>query len=159
MGAENSLKHIAIIMDGNNRWAKKRGLININGHKAGVERIRDMLTVCRDQKIQTLTLFAFSSENWNRPRREVEALMRLFHSYLTKESPQLKKEGVRLRIIGGRDRFSDKVLKAIDAAELLTKEGESQQCWGVKFQNVKGELVAELSAADYEAMKSAGRVK
>ncbi|MGH1469685.1 MAG: polyprenyl diphosphate synthase [Cellvibrionaceae bacterium] len=123
MGADNSLKHIAIIMDGNNRWAKKRGLINVSGHKAGVERIRDMLTVCRDQNIQTLTLFAFSSENWNRPRREVEALMRLFHSYLTKESPELKKEGVRLQVIGGRDRFSQKILTAIDAAEELTKTG------------------------------------
>ncbi|MGI1678532.1 MAG: di-trans,poly-cis-decaprenylcistransferase [Cellvibrionaceae bacterium] len=125
MGVDNSLKHIAIIMDGNNRWAKKRGLINVNGHKAGVERIRDMLTVCRDQNIQTLTLFAFSSENWNRPRREVEALMKLFHSYLTKESPQLKEEGVRLRVIGGRDRYSDKVLKAIDVAEDLTKDGNT----------------------------------
>lgn len=123
MGADNSLKHIAIIMDGNNRWAKKRGLINVNGHKAGVEKIRDMLTVCRDQHIQTLTLFAFSSENWNRPRREVEALMKLFHSYLIKESPELKKEGVRLRVIGGRDRFSEKVLKAINAAESLTEDG------------------------------------
>lgn len=125
MGVTNSLKHIAIIMDGNNRWAKKRGLINVNGHKAGVERIRDMLTVCRDQQIQTLTLFAFSSENWNRPRREVDALMKLFHSYLTKESPQLKEEGVRLRVIGGRERFSKKILDAIESAESLTADGNT----------------------------------
>ncbi|GAB1259334.1 polyprenyl diphosphate synthase [Aurantivibrio plasticivorans] len=110
-------------MDGNNRWAKKRGLLNINGHKAGVERIRDMLNTCRDNDVQALTLFAFSSENWNRPKREVDALMRLFHNYLTNESPQLRDEGVRLRVIGGRDRFSSKVLAAIEKAEDITREG------------------------------------
>lgn len=123
MGSENRLRHVAIIMDGNSRWAKKRGLIHVNGHKAGVERIRDMLTVCRDEGIDALTLFAFSSENWNRPAREVDALMSLFHNYLTKESPRLKEEGIRLRVIGGRDRFSAKILKAIDKAETLTRDG------------------------------------
>ncbi|WP_460236433.1 polyprenyl diphosphate synthase [Aurantivibrio plasticivorans] len=123
MSTGNCLRHIAIIMDGNNRWAKKRGLLNINGHKAGVERIRDMLNTCRDNDVQALTLFAFSSENWNRPKREVDALMRLFHNYLTNESPQLRDEGVRLRVIGGRDRFSSKVLAAIEKAEDITREG------------------------------------
>lgn len=125
MGSENRLRHIAIIMDGNSRWAKKRGLIHVNGHKAGVERIRDMLTVCREEEVNTLTLFAFSSENWNRPAREVDALMSLFHNYLTKESPRLKEEGIRLRVIGGRDRFSPKVLKAIEKAEAETREGNT----------------------------------
>lgn len=119
----NSLKHIAIIMDGNSRWAKKRGLLHINGHKAGVERIRDMLTVCRDNNVQALTLFAFSSENWNRPSREVDALMRLFHTYLSQETPRLKEEGVRLRVIGGREKFSAKVLQAIHTAESETRAG------------------------------------
>lgn len=123
MGSENRLRHVAIIMDGNSRWAKKRGLIHVNGHKAGVERIRDMLTVCRDENINTLTLFAFSSENWNRPAREVDALMSLFHNYLTKESPRLREEGIRLRIIGGRERFSSRILKAIDKAEAETRQG------------------------------------
>lgn len=125
MGSENRLRHVAIIMDGNSRWAKKRGLIHVNGHKAGVERIRDMMTVCRDEGIQALTLFAFSSENWNRPAREVDALMSLFNNYLNKESPRLKEEGIRLRIIGGRDRFSAKILKAIDKAEALTRDGST----------------------------------
>ncbi len=110
-------------MDGNSRWAKKRGLLHINGHKAGVERIRDMLSVCRDHQVQALTLFAFSSENWQRPKREVDALMRLFHSYLTKEAPSLKEEGVHLQVIGRRDRFSDKILAAIEFAETTTSEG------------------------------------
>ncbi len=117
-------RHIAIIMDGNNRWAKKRGLLNINGHKAGVERIRDMLDICRDNNVDALTLFAFSSENWQRPKREVDALMSLFHTYLKKESPRMKEEGIQLRVVGGRDRFSKKVLDAISYAESHTAGGE-----------------------------------
>lgn len=124
MSVDSALKHIAIIMDGNNRWAKKRRLIHINGHKAGVERIRDMLTVCKDHGVECLTLFAFSSENWSRPAHEVTALMNLFHTYLKKESPRLREEGVRLRVIGGRERFSAKILDAIDEAEALTAEGD-----------------------------------
>lgn len=116
-------RHIAIIMDGNGRWAKRRGLLNINGHKAGVERIRDMLDVCRDNQVDALTLFAFSSENWQRPKREVDALMSLFHTYLQKESPRMREEGICLRVIGGRAQFSNKVIKAIEAAEQLTANG------------------------------------
>ncbi|MGQ9426087.1 polyprenyl diphosphate synthase [Gilvimarinus sp. F26214L] len=125
MESENALRHIAIIMDGNSRWAKKRGMVHVRGHKAGVERIRDMLTVCRDEGVEALTLFAFSSENWRRPAREVDALMNLFHNYLTSESPRLKEEGIRLRVIGGRSRFNHKVLTAIENAEELTREGST----------------------------------
>jgi undecaprenyl diphosphate synthase len=125
VGSDNSLRHIAIIMDGNSRWAKKRGMVHINGHKAGVERIRDMLTVCRDEGVEALTLFAFSSENWKRPAREVDALMRLFQNYLKGESPRLREEGIRLRVIGGRDRFSPKVLDAIHTAEEMTRAGKT----------------------------------
>jgi len=120
----NTLRHVAIIMDGNNRWAKQRNLPGISGHKAGVERIRDMLTACREHGITVLTVFAFSSENWQRPRKEVDALMTLFQYYLTNESKKLKKEGVRLQVIGRRDRFSPKVLKAIEKAEKIACEGE-----------------------------------
>lgn len=122
----NDLQHIAIIMDGNSRWAKRQGFPRLRGHSAGVERIRDMLTVCRDQKVKALTLFAFSSENWQRPKHEVKALMDLFHSYLRKEAPRLKEEGVRLRVIGGRQRYSKKILTAIDDAENLTQGGDSE---------------------------------
>ncbi len=119
----NAPRNIAIIMDGNRRWAKRGGLLNMSGHKAGVERIRDMLDVCRDNGVEALTLFAFSSENWQRPKREVDALMNLFHTYLQKESPRMRDEGIRLRIIGGRDKFSEKILNAIEQAEALTKDG------------------------------------
>lgn len=119
----NRLRHVAIIMDGNNRWAKQQGLAGIAGHKAGVERIRDMLKVCQKHNIDVLTVFAFSSENWQRPPKEVDALMTLFHHYLTNESKKLKKEGVRLQVVGSRERFSKKVLKAIEKAESIACEG------------------------------------
>lgn len=119
------LRHVAIIMDGNNRWAKREGKSGIAGHRVGVERIRDVLSACRKEGVEALTLFAFSSENWRRPPKEVEALMGLFYSYLKKEAKQLKKEGVRLKVIGNRARFSEKLLKAIDEAENIASEGDA----------------------------------
>lgn len=111
-------------MDGNNRWAKREKLMGIAGHKAGVERLRDVLSACKDFGVNTLTVFAFSSENWQRPAKEVEALMSLFQLYLSNESKKLKKEGVRLRVIGSRQRFSPKLLKAIEKAESIACEGD-----------------------------------
>lgn len=121
----NSLRHIAIIMDGNNRWAKQRGMSGISGHKVGAERIRDIMTACQDLGIEVLTLFAFSSENWKRPRKEVDALMSLFQWYLKQESKELQKKGVRLRVVGNRSRFSASLQKAITDAEERTRDGET----------------------------------
>lgn len=117
-------RHIAIIMDGNGRWAARRGLSPSAGHKAGVERIRDLLSACRERGVEVLTLFAFSSENWQRPPKEVELLMSLFHSYLGREARRMRDEGVRLRVIGRRDRFSPRLQKAIADAEAITAAGE-----------------------------------
>ncbi|AOS98515.1 Ditrans,polycis-undecaprenyl-diphosphate synthase ((2E,6E)-farnesyl-diphosphate specific) [Microbulbifer aggregans] len=117
-------RHIAIIMDGNGRWAARRGLSPSAGHKAGVERIRDLLSACRERGVEVLTLFAFSSENWQRPPKEVELLMSLFHSYLGREARRMRDEGVRLRVIGRRDRFSPRLQKAIAEAEAVTAGGE-----------------------------------
>jgi undecaprenyl diphosphate synthase len=111
-------------MDGNNRWAKQQGMMGISGHKAGVERLRDVLTACKEHDISVLTVFAFSSENWQRPEKEVDALMSLFYLYLSNETKKLKKEGVRLRVMGSRERFSPKLLKAIDKAEKIACEGD-----------------------------------
>ena len=116
-------RHIAIIMDGNGRWAAQRGLPPSAGHKAGVERIRDLIEACRDRGVEALTLFAFSSENWQRPPKEVELLMSLFHSYLRKEARRMRDEGVRLRVIGRRDRFSPRLQRAIAEAEEITRDG------------------------------------
>ncbi len=121
----NPLRHIAIIMDGNNRWAKRQGKVGVSGHRAGVERIRDVMSGCQKHGVEVLTLFAFSSENWQRPPKEVEALMGLFMTYLKKEAKKLKAEGVRLRVIGRRDRFSDRIRKSIVEAEAIANEGNT----------------------------------
>ncbi len=118
------LQHLAIIMDGNNRWARQRGLPGTAGHKAGIERLRDMLQGCDEHNIDVLTVFAFSSENWKRPLQEVRALMSLFQHYLSSEAKKLKKENVRLRVIGNRQQFDKKLLQAIEKAETITENGE-----------------------------------
>ena len=117
------LKHVAIIMDGNNRWAKQRGLGGITGHEAGVERIRGILEAARSNGIDTVTLFAFSSENWQRPELEVRGLMSLFSSYLKKEAKALRDDGVRLRVIGSRSHFSDRLKRLIRDTETMTASG------------------------------------
>lgn len=122
---DNSLRHVAIIMDGNNRWAKQRGMAGVSGHKVGVERIRDVMAACQEVGVEVLTVFAFSSENWRRPPVEVEALMSLFLLYLKNEAKALKKKDVALRVIGNRERFSSSIQKAIAAAEELTRGGKT----------------------------------
>jgi undecaprenyl diphosphate synthase len=118
------LKHVAVIMDGNNRWAKQRGLSGVAGHEAGVERIRDILRAAKTRGIEVVTLFAFSSENWKRPELEVRGLMALFSSYLKKEAKKLRDDGVRLKIVGNRGQFSDRLKRLIDDAETLTASGQ-----------------------------------
>lgn len=120
----SSLKHLAIIMDGNNRWAKQRHLPGTAGHKVGIERLRDVLAGCKTHNIDVLTVFAFSSENWQRPQKEVKALMSLFYHYLKSEVKKLIKENVRLRVIGNRSQFEGKLLKAIIDAENSTAAGK-----------------------------------
>ena len=97
--------HVAIIMDGNGRWANSRGLPRLAGHKRGAERVREIVESCPDLGISHLTLFAFSTENWKRPAQEVIGLMRLFRRYIKKEGARLVAEGARVRFIGGRERL------------------------------------------------------
>ena len=118
--------HVAIIMDGNNRWAKAKGLRAVaSGHQAGVEAIRGVLDGCLDAGVKVLTLFAFSSENWQRPSSEVKALMSLFSRYLTKEVPELHSKGTRVRFIGRRDRFSVSLQQQMQSATELTQANTS----------------------------------
>ena len=114
-------KHVAIIMDGNGRWAQQQGLSVSAGHKAGIEGIRKVLRASRDAGVKAVTLYAFSSENWQRPTPEVNALMRLFSGYIDSETRKLHEDGVRMRFIGKRDRFSKALLKQMDYAEQLTR--------------------------------------
>jgi len=113
-------KHIAIIMDGNGRWAQKRALPRVAGHRAGVSKVRTTVEACIALGISTLTLFAFSSENWSRPQTEVSALMGLFVEVLDREFNDLHKQGVRLKFIGKRDQLAPILRERIDSIELKT---------------------------------------
>jgi undecaprenyl diphosphate synthase len=117
---ESMPKHIAIIMDGNGRWAKHRHLPRIAGHKAGVEAVRTIVKACGERGVKVLTLFAFSSENWQRPRQEIQGLMQLFISALKYEVDKLHKNSVQLRFIGNLSRFSEELRLAIQNAVDLT---------------------------------------
>jgi len=116
--------HVGIIMDGNGRWATRRGLSRLRGHEAGVEAIRRVVEAAPDQGIGTLTLYAFSTDNWRRPRAEVAALMALLRFYLASEVESLVKNGVRLTVIGRRDRLPDGIAGAIGRAETATANGD-----------------------------------
>ena len=118
--ATNIPRHIAVIMDGNGRWAKKRFLPRIAGHKRGVEVVRDMVKQCASLGVEYLTLFAFSSENWRRPAEEVSFLMGLFMEALSQEVSKLNQNNIRLIMIGDRSRFDAALCARIDAAEKLT---------------------------------------
>ena len=116
--------HVAIIMDGNGRWAKLRGKERFEGHIAGVDSIRECLKAANRNGVKYLTLYAFSTENWGRPAEEVDALMELFCRSVIAETPDLVKEGIRVRLIGRRDRFSEKVRQHLTTIEESTKAGD-----------------------------------
>jgi len=117
--------HAAIIMDGNGRWARSRGKPRTAGHIVGARVVRDIVEAAPSAGISMLTLYAFSADNWQRPSREVALLMRLFRRYLVKETARCVANGVRMRIIGRRDRIPAELLKAIHAAEEATKHGRT----------------------------------
>ena len=119
----NAGLHVAIIMDGNGRWATRRGLPRTAGHRAGVETVRRVIESAPDLGIGTLTLFAFSSANWRRPPDEVAALMRLLHVYLRTETRRFAESGARLSIIGRRDRLRPRLMREIESAERATAQG------------------------------------
>jgi undecaprenyl diphosphate synthase len=112
--------HVGIIMDGNGRWATRRGLSRLRGHEAGVAALRRVVEAAPDQGVGTLTLYAFSADNWRRPKAEVAGLMRLLKYYLANEVEALFKNGVRLTVIGRRDRLPDGIATAIGHAEATT---------------------------------------
>jgi len=115
-------RHVAIILDGNGRWARSRMLPRIAGHRRGLEAVRVTVENCAQRGIEFLTLFAFSSENWRRPAEEVALLLQLFQSALTHEAERLHRNGVRLRVVGDTRRFGRKIRLLIEQAERLTAE-------------------------------------
>ena len=119
---ENNLEHVAIIMDGNGRWAQNKGKPRLFGHQAGARRVREIVESCPDLGIKYLTIFAFSTENWKRTQIEVSGLMKLFKRYIYKETKPLIDAGVRVRFIGDRVRLEASLVKLMDQLENLTKE-------------------------------------
>lgn len=115
-------KHIAIVMDGNGRWAKKRFMPRISGHKRGLESVRTVITQCQKFNIPFLTLFAFSTENWLRPSQEVNFLISLFQESIKKESSALIKHNIRFKLIGDRKPFPKKLIDKIKELERLTEK-------------------------------------
>jgi undecaprenyl diphosphate synthase len=115
--------HVAIIMDGNGRWATARGRPREWGHRQGAEAVRRVVRAAPDVGIRTLTLYAFSSDNWKRPPAEVAVLMKLFGRYLRTEIAELKEKGVRLQVVGRRDRLQPRLVRAMEHAEEETRHG------------------------------------
>ncbi|MGA1371411.1 MAG: polyprenyl diphosphate synthase [Pseudomonadales bacterium] len=126
--AEAGPRHIAIIMDGNHRWARGRGLPSSAGHRAGAGNVRPVAEACVDAGVGVLTLFAFSTENWRRPKREVRLLMGLIKSFLERDIDELHERGVRLRIIGDREPFDDELKDLMSYGERLTAGNSALTC-------------------------------
>jgi len=116
--------HVAIIMDGNGRWATARGRPREWGHRRGAESVRSVVRAAPDLGIRTLTLYAFSSDNWQRPATEVSVLMKLFSRYLRTEVHELRENGVRLQVVGRRDRLAPKLVQAMERAERDNADGD-----------------------------------
>lgn len=117
-------RHVALIMDGNGRWAHARGRPRLFGHHAGAKRVREIVDACPDLGVRYLTIFAFSTENWKRTQAEVAGLMSLFRRYITKEARALRDEGVRVRFIGDRLRLDAKLVAMMDELECLTEAND-----------------------------------
>ncbi len=117
-------RHVAIIMDGNGRWAQARGKPRLFGHHAGAKRVREIVDACPDLGVRYLTIFAFSTENWKRTQTEVAGLMSLFRRYIAKEARALFTEGVRVRFIGDRIKLDEKLVRLMDELELMTSAND-----------------------------------
>lgn len=130
--------HVAIIMDGNGRWATERGLPRTAGHRAGADAVRRVVEAAPGAGVRLLTLYAFSSDNWNRPRPEVDALMTLLQRFLSAETARCVREGVRINVIGRRDRLAPPLVRLIEGTEAATAGG----------QNLRLRLAIDYSSRD-----------
>jgi len=149
--------HIAIIMDGNGRWARKRSLPRAAGHKAGVDAVRATVETCARMGIQALTLYAFSAENWKRPRTEVDMLWRLLRVYLRRELPELQQNGIRFTCMGRLDGLSEHVREELDAATEVTAKNTGMRLNLALNYSGRAELVDAINAIVEEA-RVEGRV-
>lgn len=148
-------RHVAIIMDGNGRWAQERGLERNAGHREGIESVREIIRACRDHGVEILTLYAFSIENWNRPRGEVSELMRLLEEYLETELDEVMEHDARVRSIGRLDRLPPSTRRAVDGAVRKTADNKGMQLIFALSYGGRAELVdaARRMMRDAEAGK------
>jgi undecaprenyl diphosphate synthase len=145
-------RHVAIIMDGNGRWAQARGLPRVAGHRQGADAVRRTLVAAGELGISYLTLFGFSSENWKRPPDEIDSLMGLLRHYLRSEIAELHRNGVRLRVIGERDRLAADIAAMIRNAEALTRDNDRMNLTIALSYGGRAELVAAARAIAAEVM-------
>jgi undecaprenyl diphosphate synthase len=145
-------RHVAIIMDGNGRWAQARGLPRVAGHRQGAEAVRRTLVAAGEIGIPYLTLFGFSSENWKRPRDEIDSLMGLLRHYLRSEIAELHRHGVRLRVIGELDRLAADIATLIRNAEALTRDNDRLNLTIALSYGGRAEIVAAARAIAAEVM-------
>jgi undecaprenyl diphosphate synthase len=117
-------EHIAVIMDGNGRWAKERGLPRMYGHREGSKRVKEILREAKKLNVKILTIFAFSTENWDRPKKEINYLFSYLETFLEKYKKELMKDGIKVNIIGRRDRITKRIVKKIEDIEKLTKDNK-----------------------------------
>jgi undecaprenyl diphosphate synthase len=150
-------QHVAIVMDGNGRWAQSRSLARHAGHKEGANSVRAVVEACGRLGIEALTLFAFSSENWERPQREVSLLMELFLLALQRETTRLARNNIRLRLIGDRSRFSDRLQEEILAAEQRTAANTGLQLTVAASYGGRWDVAQAAAAAAREVQ--AGRLR
>jgi undecaprenyl diphosphate synthase len=150
-------RHIAVIMDGNGRWAKERGLPRREGHRAGAESVREVTDTCIDLGVQYLTLYAFSSENWNRPQAEIKALMELLDRFLSEKAKDLKKQNIRLLAIGQLDRLPEKTRKLLERLSAETSHHTALTLVLALSYGAREEIVSAARALAADA--AAGKLK
>ncbi|MFK7850144.1 MAG: isoprenyl transferase [Akkermansiaceae bacterium] len=150
------MEHIAIIMDGNGRWAKERGLPRSEGHRAGAEAVREVMEACKELEIKFLTLYAFSSENWNRPESEIKALMTLLDRFLDEKAKELTKQNVRLQAIGQLDRLPNSTRKRLTKIQELTKDNTAMTLVLALSYGAREEIAA--AAQSLAAQAVAGKI-
>ena len=144
-------KHVAIIMDGNGRWAKQRRLPRTQGHVEGVKRVEEIVAAARKAGIEVLTVYAFSTENWSRPQDEVSMLMRTFIAVLGQKAKELRSNGIRIRFLGRREGIPPEVLKAMEAAEALTGDRDDMT-FNVAFNyGSRAEIIDAVKAVGSKA--------
>lgn len=141
-----SVQHLAVIMDGNGRWAKQRGLARTEGHRQGLERVREIITSCNDLGIQYLTLYAFSTENWKRPNEEVSFLMNLFKQVLKDDVLELMEKSVRLKFLGFRHNLDSELQLQMAESEKLTSTGSGLQLNLAINYGGRGEIISAVQS-------------